>query len=96
MSEKTFDERFIELLKAHNDFVDDNTGELLRERIKRRAYDLDKDLITLLLSDDTVAAAYSLRKSQDAGFSTIINSLPISRIQTSSTSRIRNSKTRSD
>ena len=58
MSEKTFDERFIELLKAHNDFVDDNTGELLRERIKRRAYDLDKDLITLLLSDDTVAAVF--------------------------------------
>ena len=57
MSEKTFDERFIELLKAHNDFVDD-TGELLRERIKRCAYDLDKDLITLLLSDDTVAAAF--------------------------------------
>ena len=57
MSEKTFDERFIELLKTHNDFVDD-TGELLRERIKRCAYDLDKDLITLLLSDDTVAAAF--------------------------------------
>ena len=57
MSEKTFDEKFIELLKTHNDFVDD-TGELLRERIKRRAYDLDKDLITLLLSDDTVATMF--------------------------------------
>ena len=57
MSEKTFDEKFTELLKTDNDFVDD-TGELLRERIKRCAYDLDKDLITLLLSDDTVAAAF--------------------------------------
>ena len=57
MSEKTFDEKFTELLKTHNDFVDD-TGELLRDRIKRCAYDLDKDLITLLLSDDTVATAF--------------------------------------
>ena len=58
MSEKTFDEKFIELLKTDNDFVDNDTGELLRERIKRCAYDLDKDLITLLLSDDTVATAF--------------------------------------
>ena len=58
MSEKTFDEKFIELLERRKDFVDDDTGELLRERIKQRAYDLDKDLITLLLSDDTVAAVF--------------------------------------
>ena len=57
MSDKTFDEKFIELLKTENDFVDD-TGELLRERIKRLAYDLDKDLITLLLRDETVATAF--------------------------------------
>ena len=31
---------------------------LLRERIKRLAYDLDKDLITLLLRDETVATAF--------------------------------------
>ena len=58
MSDKTFDEKFFELLKTHNDFVDDDTGELLRERIKRRAYDLDKELITLLLQDETIAAAF--------------------------------------
>ena len=58
MSEKTFDEKFTELLKTHKDFVDDDTGGLLRERIKRDAYDLDKDLITLLLSDDTIAAEF--------------------------------------
>ena len=58
MSDKTFDEKFIELLATHKDFVDNDTGGLLRERIKRRAYDLDKDLITLLLSDETVAAAF--------------------------------------
>ena len=57
MSEKTFDEKFIELLKTHKDFVDE-AGELLRERIKRDAYDLNKDLITLLLSDDTVATEF--------------------------------------
>ena len=57
MSEKTFDEKFTELFKTHKDFVDD-TGELLRERIKRHAYDLDKNLITLLLSDDTIAAEF--------------------------------------
>ena len=58
MSEKIFDENLTELLKKHNDFVDDDTGELLRERIKQYAYDLDKDLITLLLSDDTVAREF--------------------------------------
>ena len=58
MSEKTFDEKFFELLKRDNNFVDDDTDELLQDLIKRRAYDLDKDLITLLLSDDTVAAVF--------------------------------------
>ncbi len=57
MFEKTLDEKLIEILKKHNDYFD-NTGELLRERVKRDAYDLDKDLITLLLSDDTVAAEF--------------------------------------
>ncbi len=58
MSDKTFDEKFTELLKTHKDFVDSDTGELLRERIKRDAYDFNKDLITLLLSDDTVSAEF--------------------------------------
>ena len=57
MSNKTFDEKFIELLKSEEGYVDD-TGELLRDRIKRCAYDLDKDLITLLLRDDGVSAAF--------------------------------------
>ena len=58
MSEKTFDEKLIELLKRDNNFVDNDTDKLLQDLIKRRAYDLDKDLITLLLSDDTVAAIF--------------------------------------
>ncbi len=58
MSDKTFEQRFIDLLKTENDFVDDDTGELLRERIKRLAYDLDKDLIMLLLQDETVTEAF--------------------------------------
>ena len=57
MAEKTFDDKFIELLGSENDYIDDN-GELLRERIKRRAYELDKNLITLLLQDDDVADAF--------------------------------------
>lgn len=57
MTEKAFDERFIELLKTENGFIDDS-GELLKERIKRLAYEFDKDLITLLLSDDVVAEVF--------------------------------------
>lgn len=58
MHEKTFEQRLIDLLKTENDFVDVDTGELRRERIKRLAYDLDKDLITLLLQDETVTDAF--------------------------------------
>ena len=57
MSDNTFDEKLIDLLKSEREYVGDS-GELLRERIKRRAYELDKDLITLLLQDETVADAF--------------------------------------
>lgn len=58
MSDKTFDEKITELLKTENDFVDADTGQLRRERIKRLAYDLDKDLIMLLLQDESVTDAF--------------------------------------
>jgi adenine-specific DNA-methyltransferase len=54
MSEKRFDEKLIELLKTNFDFVDD-TGELRRENIKNRAWDFDRELINLLLTDETIA-----------------------------------------
>ena len=54
MSEKRFDEKLTELLKTNSDFVDD-TGELRRENIKNRAWDFDRELINLLLSDETIA-----------------------------------------
>ena len=57
MSDNTFEGKLIELLKTEDDFVDDSS-ELLRERIKRRAYELDKDLIMLLQQDDDVADAF--------------------------------------
>ncbi len=50
MSEKRFDEKLTELLKDSN-FVDE-TGELLREMIKNKAWNFDRELVNLLLSDE--------------------------------------------
>lgn len=57
MSEKRFDEKLTELLKTNSDFVDD-TGELRRENIKNRAWDFDRELVNLLLSDETIASHF--------------------------------------
>ena len=57
-SEKVrFDERLINLLKTNPDFVDD-TGELLRDRIKHHAWQFDHDLINLLLTDKEVEVKF--------------------------------------
>ena len=57
-SEKVrFDERLINLLKTNPDFVDD-TGELLRDRIKHHAWQFDHDLINLLLTDNEVEVKF--------------------------------------
>ena len=48
MSTERFNERLIALLETNPDFVD-GTGELLRDRVKNRAWDFDHDLINLLL-----------------------------------------------
>ena len=57
-SEKVrFDERLINLLKRNSDFVDD-TGELLRDRIKHHAWQFDHDLISLLLTDKEIESKF--------------------------------------
>ena len=57
MSEKQFDVKLTELLKENSDFVDD-TGELLRESIKDKAWNFDRELVNLLLKDDMIASHF--------------------------------------
>ena len=45
------------MLKTHPDFVDD-TGELLRDKVKLYAWDFDHDLINLLLTDEEVESKF--------------------------------------
>ena len=52
-----FDEKLINLLKRNSDFVDD-TGELLRDRIKHHAWQFDHDLINLLLTDKEIESKF--------------------------------------
>ena len=52
-----FDERLINLLKRNSDFVDD-TGELIRDRIKHYAWQFDHDLINLLLTDKEIESKF--------------------------------------
>ena len=57
MSREKFDEKLIGLLKSNPDFVD-NTGELLRDKIKLRSWDFDHDLIKLLLGEPEIKAKF--------------------------------------
>ena len=57
MSTNRFDEKLIALLKTNPDFVD-NTGELLRDRVKHLAWQFDRDLIQLLLTDEEVESKF--------------------------------------
>ena len=57
MAKKRFDEKLTKLLKTHPDFIDD-TGELLRDKIKLYAWDFDHDLINLLLTDGEVESKF--------------------------------------
>ena len=57
MSKEKFDEKLIELLKSNPDFVD-NTGELLRDKVKLHAWDFDHNLIKLLLNEPEMKAAF--------------------------------------
>lgn len=57
MSEKRFDVKLTELLKTNPNFVD-NSGELLRESIKDKAWNFDQELVNLLLTDETIASHF--------------------------------------
>ena len=52
-----FDEKLTKLLKTNPDFIDD-TGELLRDKIKILAWEFDHNLINLLLSDPEVESKF--------------------------------------
>ncbi len=57
MSKERFDEKLVKLLKSNPDFVDD-TGELLRAKVKLHAWDFDHDLIKLLLDEPEIKATF--------------------------------------
>ena len=57
MSTQRFDERLIALLKTNPDFLDD-TGGLLRDRVKHYAWDFDHNLINLLLEDEEIESKF--------------------------------------
>ena len=57
MTKERFDEKLTKLLKTHPDFVDD-TGELLRDKVKLYAWNFDHDLINLLLTDGEVESKF--------------------------------------
>ena len=57
MSNKQFDQKLTDLLKTNPNYLDD-TGELHREHIKNKAWDFDKVLVNLLLTDDTIASHF--------------------------------------
>ena len=57
MRKERFDEKLTKLLKTNPDFIDD-TGELLRDKIKILAWEFDHNLINLLLSDPEVESKF--------------------------------------
>ena len=57
MSTEKFDDKLIAQLKKNPAFVDD-TGELLRDRIKHYAWDFDHNLIKLLLEDEEIVSKF--------------------------------------
>ena len=57
MTKERFDEKLTKLLKTNPDFIDD-TGELLRDKIKILAWEFDHNLINLLLSDAEIESKF--------------------------------------
>ena len=57
MAKEKFNERLTELLKTNPNFVD-NTGELLRDKVKISAWEFDHALINLLLTDPEVESKF--------------------------------------
>ena len=57
MTKENFDTRLIKLLESNSDFVDDS-GELHLAKVRSRAWELNHELIRLLLTDDAVEAKF--------------------------------------
>ncbi|MCY4402273.1 MAG: site-specific DNA-methyltransferase [Candidatus Poribacteria bacterium] len=55
MAKQTFHTKLIGLLKNTPDYVDEESGELLRARLIHHAYQLDHNLIQLLLTENEIA-----------------------------------------
>ena len=57
MPKENFNEKLIALLKTHPDFVDES-GELLPAAVKNHAWQLDHNLIKLLLTDEDIKSTF--------------------------------------
>ena len=57
MAKERFDEKLYNLLKTNPNLVD-NTGDLLRDKIKILAWEFDHDLINLLLTDSEIESKF--------------------------------------
>ena len=57
MPKQNFNEKLTTLLKTHSDFLDD-TGELIPAAVRDHAWQLNHDLIKLLLTDDAIKATF--------------------------------------
>ena len=57
MPKQNFNEKLTGLLKTHPDFLDD-TGELIPAAVRDHAWQLNHDLIKLLLTDDAIKATF--------------------------------------
>ena len=58
MEKQTFHTKLMALLKSYPDYVDDESGELLRARLIDHAYKLNDNLIRLLLTDDEIVEEF--------------------------------------
>ena len=57
MPKQNFNEKLTALLKTYSDFLDD-AGELIPAAVRNHAWQLNHDLIKLLLTDDEVKATF--------------------------------------
>ena len=57
MPKENFNEKLTALLKTHSDFLDD-AGELIPAAVRDHAWQLNHDLIKLLLTDDEIKATF--------------------------------------
>ena len=57
MPKKNFNEKLTALLKTHSDFLDD-AGELILAAVRDHAWQLNHELIKLLLTDNEIRANF--------------------------------------